>query len=213
MKVLASLALAGVIFAWGVPAGAETPAGTYVYRINHSRYGEIGTYTIAISRQGASTIAAVKLRIKVKALFVTLHRESAERTETWRGGRLVGYASTTKENDKLIKVTARQEGGKLVIAGPGGNKTVALGVASTNPWNIAILKAKKVMDTKTGAVNKVLSVTPAGAETITAQGRPMKAMKYIFQTGVKRELWYGPGGKLLKFRVFRDGKAISFTLK
>lgn len=213
MKVLAWLALVGVIFAWGVPAGAETPAGTYVYQINHSRYGEIGTHTITLSRQGASTIAAVKLRIKVKALFITLHRENAERTETWRGGKLVGYASTTKENDKLIKVTAKAAGGQLVIDGPGGKKTVALGVIPTNPWNIAILKAKMVMDTKTGQIKKVLSVTPAGEETITAQGKPIKARKYVFQSDVKRELWYGPGGKLLKFRVFRDGNAVSFTLK
>ena len=213
MKKLTPLALAGAIFAWGVPAHAETPAGTYVYKIDHSRYGEIGTHTITLSRNGASTIATIKLRIKVKVLFVTVHSESAERTETWRGGRLVGYASTTKENDKLIKVAAREEGGKLVIDGPGGKKTVALGVVPTNPWNIAILKAKTVMDTKTGQIRNVLSVTSAGEETITAQGKPMKAKKYVFVSDVKRELWYGPGGKLLKFRVFRDGNAVSFTLK
>ncbi len=213
MKVLASLALAGAIFVWGVPAGAETPAGTYVYQAKHSRYGDIGTHTITLSRDGASTIATVKLRIQVKVLFVTMHRESAERIETWRGGKLVGYASTTKLNGKVIKVTAREEGGQLVIDGPGGKKTVPLGAVPTNPWNIAILKAKKVMDTKTGQIKNVLSVTPSGEETITAMGKPMKAKKYVFQSDVKRELWYGPGGKLLKFRVFRDGNAVSFTLK
>ncbi|MHA1537034.1 MAG: DUF6134 family protein [Alphaproteobacteria bacterium] len=213
MKKFASLALAAAIFAWGVPAGAETPAGTYVYQINHSRYGEIGTHTITLSRNGASTIAAVKLRIQVKALFVTLHRVSAERTETWRGGKLVGYASTTKENGKLIKVTAREESGQLAIDSPSGKNTVALGVVPTNPWNIAIVKAKKVMDTKTGQIKNVLSVVASGQETITAQGKPVKATKYAFESDVKRELWYGPGGKLLQFRVFRDGNAVTFTLK
>ncbi|MCZ6862694.1 MAG: hypothetical protein O7I42_20900, partial [Alphaproteobacteria bacterium] len=76
MNKLASLALVGAIFAWGISARAETPAGTYVYQINHSRYGEIGTHTITLSRQGALTIATVKLRIKVKVLFVTLHQVS-----------------------------------------------------------------------------------------------------------------------------------------
>ena len=213
MNKLASLAIVGAIFAWGISARAETPTGTYVYQISHSRYGEIGTHTITLSRQGASTIATVKLRIKVKVLFVTLHKVSAERSETWRGGRLVGYASTTKENDKLFKVAAKEEGGQLVIGGPGGKKTAPLGVFPTNPWNIAILKAKKVMDTKTGQIKNVLSVTSAGDEMITAMGKPMKAKKYVFQSDVKRELWYGPGGKLLKFRVFRDGNAVSFTLK
>ncbi len=213
MKNLASLALTGAVLAWAAPAVAEVPAGAYVYQINHSRYGEIGTHTITLSHQGATTIAKVKLRIKVTVLFVTLHRESAERTETWRGGKFVGYASTTNENDKIFKVSAKEEGGQLVIEGPGGRNAVPLGVVPTNPWNIVILKAKTVMDTKTGQVKNVLSVTPAGEETITAQGKPMKARKYIFQTDVKRELWYGPNGKLLKFRVFRDGNAVSFTLK
>lgn len=213
MKYLTSLALAGAVFAWGIPAGAETSPGTYVYQINHSRYGEIGTHTVALSRNGAATIANVKLRIQVKALFVTLHRVSAERSETWRGGRLVGYASTTTENGKVFKVTAKEEGGQLVIDGPDGKITVPLGVVPTNPWNIAIVKARKVMDTKTGRIKNVLSVTPEGEETITAKGRKMKASKYVFVSDVKRELWYGAGGKLLKFRVFRDGNAVSFTLK
>lgn len=205
--------MVGAVLAWGVPAYAETAPGTYVYQIDHSRYGEIGTHTITLSRSGPTTTATVKLRIKVKVLFVTVHRVAAQRTETWRGGKLVGYSSTTKENDKLFKVSAKVEGGKLVIDGPGGKKTVPLGVVPTNPWNIAILKAKKVMDTKTGAIKNVLSIKLAGEETITAMGKQMKAKKYVFQSDVKRELWYGPGGKLLKFRVYRDGNAVSFTLK
>ena len=217
MKFIHPISVAGIVagaaMVWSVSAAAEPPAGTYVYQINHSRYGEIGTHTITLSRNGASTVAAVKLRIQVKALFVTLHRESAERTETWRGGKLVGYASTTKENGKFIKVTAKEERGQLVIESPDGKNSTPLGVVPTNPWNIAIVKAKKVLDTKTGKIKNVLSVKPAGEETITAMGKPMKATKYLFESDVKRELWYGPGGKLLKFRVFRDGNAVSFTLK
>jgi len=195
------------------PVRAEMKPGTYVYRVNHSRHGEIGTHTIKLARRGAQTIAEVALKLRVRIILVTAHRESAQRREVWQGGRMVGYSSTTVENGKTIKVSAKVAGGTLVVTGPGGTKSAPLGTFPTNPWNIGILKARTVMDTKTGQIKKVVAIQPAGEELVVTGGGQVKARKYLFQDDAKRFLWFDIHDRLVKFRVFRDGSAVTFTLK
>ncbi|HUT49168.1 MAG TPA: DUF6134 family protein [Alphaproteobacteria bacterium] len=204
--VLAATALAST-------AQAEVPPGSYLYEVVHSRYGKIGTHRITLVKERAQTIVTTALRLRVKILFVTAHRESAERREIWQGGRLVLYSSTTVENGKTIKVEANAAGGKLAINGPKGATTAPGGTFITNPWNVAILKAKMVMDSKTGAVKPVTAVAPQGEETVSAGGAQVKATKYLFRADTRRFLWYDAAGRLVKFQVFNDGNTVTFTLK
>jgi Domain of unknown function (DUF6134) len=194
-------------------AGAEVPPGKYVYEIEHSRYGKIGTHTITLARHGDQTIATVALRIQVKILLVTAHRENADRREVWQGGRLVDYTSETVENGKPIKVTAKAEGPNLVIIGPEGATSAPNHTFTTNPWNVAILKATTVMDSKTGVVKPVAAVEAQGQETVTVGGAQVKATKYLFRTDTRRFLWYDATGRLVKFQVFDGSSTVTFTLK
>ena len=94
--------------AWAAQASAyEPPLGTVEYRINHSKYDEIGTHSLTFSRDGADVVVDVAVRIKVKLLFITAHSVAADRRETWRDGRLLAYQSRTKENKTLIEVSAK----------------------------------------------------------------------------------------------------------
>ena len=195
------------------PASAEVAPGTYVYEIVHSRYGKIGTHTIKLAKQGAQTVATVALRIRVKILLVTAHREKADRREVWQGNRLVAYTSDTVENGKPIKLSVKAAGGNLAINGPKGATTAPGGTFLTNAWNVAILKAKTVMDTKTGAVSPVKAAALQGDELVKVGGKQVKAKKYLFQSAERRFLWYDAGGRLVKFQVFRDGSSVTFTLK
>jgi len=213
--MLATAATAAVLAATALTstAKAEVPPGKYLYQIVHSRYGKVGTHAITLIKEGAQTIVTTALRLRVKILLVTVHRENADRREIWQGGRLVLYSSTTVENGKTIKVEANAAGGKLRINGPKGATTAPGNTFTTNPWNVAIVKAATVMDSKTGAINKVVAVTAQGEETIAAGGGQVKATKYLFQADKRRFLWFDAGGRLVKFQVFNDGDTVSFTLK
>jgi hypothetical protein len=194
-------------------ARAEVPPGKYTYQVVHSRYGRIGTHSITLVKDGAQTIATTALRLRVKILLVTAHRENADRREIWQNGRLVSYKSTTVENGKTIQVEANAAGGKLAIKGPGGATTAPGTTFITNPWNVAILKAPAVMDSKTGAVKPVARVEAQGSETVTTGNGNVTATKYLFRTDTRRFLWYDAGGRLVKFQVFNDGSTVTFTLK
>jgi hypothetical protein len=207
-----SLSLALPVLA-STAATAEVPPGKYIYQVVHSRYGTIGTHTITLIKEGAQTIANTALRLRVKILLVTAHRENADRREIWQGGRLVSYKSTTVENGKTIKVEANAAGDKLAIKGPGGATTAPGNTFTTNPWNVGIVKAATVMDSKTGAVKPVVRVEAQGSETVTTGDGNVTATKYLFRTDTRRFLWFDAGGRLVKFQVFNDGSTVTFTLK
>jgi hypothetical protein len=206
---LAALALPVLVSA----AHAEVPPGKYVYQVVHSSYGKIGTHTITLAKQGAQTIATTALRLRVKILLVTAHRENADRREVWQDGRLVAYSSTTVENGKTIKVTAKAAGDKLAINGPKGANTAPGNTHTTNPWNVGIVKVATVMDSKTGEVKPVARVEAQGSETVRTENEAVKATKYLFRTDTRRFLWFDANGRLVKFQVFRDGSSVTFTLK
>ena len=214
---IARLAVASAMFigaASGTASAAETvrgaAAGKVEYRITHSKYDEIGSDVLSFSRDGEDLIVDVAIRIEVKFLFITLHSLVSERRETWRDGRLVAYKSHTDENSDLIDVTARAEGGKLIVEGPGGRAEADGSVFPTNPWNPEIVNGTVQMDTKTGKLLNV-TVAAAGAETIEVAGKAVETSKYAVTGDIERELWFDADGNWIRLRFPKDGETLTFT--
>lgn len=204
---------AGATFmlAGGAPAMAyEPPSGAIEYAIEHSKYGRIGTHRVSFSRSGEDLIVNVVIQIKVKLLFVTVHRVESTRREVWRGGRLVGYRARTDENGDLFNVSARMEGVKLSIMGPEGTAKASGVVFPSHPWNPDIVDRTQLMDTKTGKLLTV-SVEPDGEEDLAVAGKAVKTSKFAISGDMTRELWFDAAGNLLQFRFERDGATITFT--
>ena len=180
------------------------------YRIDHSKYDTIGSHVVTFSQNGEDLVVDVAIDIKVKILFFTGHSVTSKRRETWRDGRLVAYQAHTDENSELFDVTARSEGGRLVIEGPEGRAEADGAVFPTHPWNPEIVEATVMMDTKTGKLLKV-SVAPAGAETIEVAGRAVETTKYKVTGDIERELWFDTAGNWIRLRFLNDGETLTFT--
>lgn len=207
----ARCAVALVFAAWAGQAGAyDPPAGTVDFRIQHSKYKDIGTHSLTFARSNGDVVVDVAVRIKVKLLFITAHSVVADRRETWRDGRFVAYRSRTNENNTVVEVSVRTEAGKLVIEGPEGKVETDGTVFPTNPWHPEIVKAGLLMDTKTGALLKV-AVAAAGEGQIAVAGKTVKARKYVVSGDLERELWFDAEGNLLQFRFVSDGATLTFT--
>ena len=208
----AACVVVSLLVAAGVPQAVayDPPAGTVEYHINHSKYGDIGTHSLTFAHDGAELIVDVAVRIKVKLLFMTAHSVVAERRETWRDGRLVGYKSHTDENGELVDVSARMDGATLVIEGVDGRAEAGVPVFPTNPWNPDIVKAGLLMDTKTGKLLKV-SVAAAGEAELAVARKAVRAVKYTVSGDLERDLWFDADGNLLQFRFVSDGATLTFT--
>src|SRR3979409_2574536 len=74
------------------------------YQVQHSKFGKIGTYTNMVQRAGDMTTVQTTAHFLVTMLGVGLHREDAERTERWRGGRLISFVGITKKNGDTIRI-------------------------------------------------------------------------------------------------------------
>ena len=213
---LFGLAAALVLFTDLAMGGAQAAAmrgegaGKVEFRIMHSKYDEIGSHVVSFSRNGGDLVVDVAIKIEVKFLFITAHSLVAERRETWREGRFVGYKSHTDENSELFDVTASEEGGKLVIEGPAGRAEAGQGVFPTHPWNPAITDATVMMETKTGELLKV-AVAPDGAETIEVAGKPVETSRFKVTGDLERELWYDAAGNWIQLRFPKDGETLTFT--
>src|SRR5438105_8879859 len=80
------------------PANAEG-AAQLTYRVNHSVFGDIGTYTNTVEPTSDGATVKTKAHFEVKMLGVRMYREEADRTERWQGNRLVSFRGVTNKAD------------------------------------------------------------------------------------------------------------------
>src|SRR5258705_8606651 len=69
-----------------------------VYRVQHARYGNIGTYSNAVEKAGNITTVTTEAHIAVSILGVVLYRQDIARQERWNAGRPVSFPGGTTGN-------------------------------------------------------------------------------------------------------------------
>src|SRR5258705_11952986 len=105
--VIAGLLVAG-------PAVAQSSA-QFIYRVNHSVFGDIGTYTNIVEPSRDGITVKTKAHFEVKMLGVRLHREDAERTERWQGNRIVSFHGVTDKGVGAQDEKAQARGYNFLI--------------------------------------------------------------------------------------------------
>jgi hypothetical protein len=194
------------------PSASASQPHTYTYSVEHALYGNIGTFSDTVQQTGDTKRIDSKLRVAVRILGIVVHREEADRTEIWQGGRLVSFHGVTKVNGHPIEVTgeARQDG--FVITSPDGT-TVAPGtVYPSSPWVAHIADGPTLMmSTKTG---KLLPVTTLGGEStqVAVHGNDVPVHHYEFITDKRQDVWLDAEGVPVRFRTEQSGKPIDFVL-
>ena len=208
---LAAAAIAAAL-ATTTAAPAQPPDGTYVYTIEHSAHGELGTATHRIARNGAETVVETELRIAAKALFVVVHRHEESRREVWRDGQLMSFEGRTNDNGTLIELRGRRDGDRFLIDGPEGPAEAPPDIRTSNPWSIDITKAMLVMGTTSGDLRKI-QVAPVEEKIIELGGRQVPTRYFRITGDMRRELWYRDDDVLVQLAWPRDGDTIMFTLR
>jgi hypothetical protein len=170
-----AFAFAGPLALCALPADAGTR--TLEYRIEHPVVGDIGYYRNIITRIGDSMTVQTTLRVVARVLGVVVHREDSDRTETWKGDRLVGFDGMTIANDRMLKVHGEAKDDKFVITTPRGTVVAPGDIRPTNLIDGSIFGHDIVMDTDDGKVERV-TVTDDGLVSVTVQGQPMAARHF-----------------------------------
>lgn len=212
LRLVSALGLA-VVLIWSATAqAAPRPGTTAVYGIHHEDHGDVGEHSVSYAQEGEDLVVLVDNKITVEVLFITVFRYEAKRREVWRDGRMIAYESETHDDGTDIRVSARIAGDKFLIDGPEGRIEAPAGTFPTHPWNQEILSQSFVMDTKTGALLKVMA-KEVGRETIQVAGRSIQTVKHQITGDQEREVWFDEDGNWVKLRFYKDGSAITFTLR
>src|ERR1700694_1488364 len=113
------VSLLGSMLIESVPALSASPE-RMVYRVQHSRYGNIGTYSNAVEKAGNATTVTTEGHILVSVLGVVLYRQDITRQERWTADRLVSFHGVTTVNGKSIELTGSADGDRFVLMSPDG---------------------------------------------------------------------------------------------
>jgi hypothetical protein len=106
-----------------------------VYQVQHSKYGNIGTYTNTIEHQGDMTNVTTNAKLSVSVLGVNFYRQDISRRETWRGNRIVDFHGVTTENGKRVELNGKAEGDQFAMMTPNGMTNAPADVRFANPWS------------------------------------------------------------------------------
>lgn len=203
--------LGGVLLA--ASAGHAAPY-RLAYRVSHSIYGSIGTYTNIIDKIGNATTVKTEGRIRVGLAGIYLYRQDADRTERWVGDRLVAFQGTTKTNDNpVIAVSGAAEGDHFVVTSESGPQTAPASVRPANPWSGDVLKGDMLFTPDRGRIEQV-QISGGQEEPVSIDGEAMRAKHYSIDRGAGRkyDVWLDGKGTVVKFALVNPNNTVSFTL-
>jgi hypothetical protein len=182
------------------------------YRVEHSTFGNIGTYINTIEPSvGGTTTVQTRVHFVVKVLGVTLHHEDAERTERWQGNRLISFDGVTRKGDGLTRVQGQARGNSFVINSPLGTITAPSTVHPANPWSANFLASNTMMRPDSGRLERVHVI--GGTETVLSiDGGPVRARKYEVDGEGHYTVWINGQGVPVQFVADDSGGKVTFTL-
>jgi hypothetical protein len=181
------------------------------YRVTHSIYGEIGTYTNRIDQQDDNVVVHTEIHLRVSVLGIVLHREDAEHTENWRDDRLVAFHGITTVNGKAAEVRGDARGEDFEIISPQGVALAPASVRPSNPWSSRILHSGALMLTDSGIIEQV-EVGPPKRMVMTIDGAAIATREYEISAVPAYKIWLDEHDIPVRFTVDDESGLITFTL-
>ena len=209
---LAFAAVGGVLVAGPVTgtAVAETPA-QFIYRVSHSTFGEIGTYSNTVEPNRDGTTVQTRAHFEVTMLGVRMYREDAARTERWQGNRLVSFHGVTDKGNGPVEVNGEARGNGFVINSSQGTVTAPASVHPANPWSSNFLGSNTMMRPDSGRIEQV-RIGSGQETTVKIDGATIPAVKFEVDGSTKYTVWLDGRGVPVKFVADDDTGKVTFTL-
>jgi Family of unknown function (DUF6134) len=174
---------------------------------------KIGSQVVEFQRNGDQLLVLTSVRIEVSLLGITIYRFVHRSEEEWKGGELARLTSNTDDDGDSRVVDLRLVDGKLKGSYNGQAKEFPLGMIPATFWHPDSMKQTKLLD-QVKARNRQITVKDLGTETITVKGKKIEARHYSVSGQIKRDVWYGPDGRLEKLEFDgKDGSEIVMVLR
>jgi hypothetical protein len=177
------------------------------------RDGEkVGLHTTRFLTRQNSKIIETRMGMEVTVFSIPIYSFAYEATEIWENGQMTKLDVVVLDGSdrKTIKATSITDG--FSIKGPSGNFIFPGTVISTNHWNANVVNTRRVLNTLTGAINRV-QITRKGIERIYLKNGNLLATRYDYSGDLNNtSAWYDNEGRWVKLQfIARDGSTISYV--
>ena len=187
------LAAALVMVLAAAPAATAATPMQLTYRVTHSVYGNIGTYTNTVEPGSGGTTVVTRAHFEVKMLGVKLYREDAQRTEHWQNNRLISFSGVTSKGNESVVVRGQARGNSFIINSPEGTITAPASVHPANPWSPNFLASNTMMRPDNGKIERV-RITGGRKTIVTIDGRSVRAQEYEVDGATRYVVWLDEQG-------------------
>ncbi len=160
---------------------------------------KIGEHRLSFERQDDILKVSVETEMQVYFAFVPVFRYEHKRIERWNDGELESLAGMTNDDGQTYEISIVRKQGHYSRTVNGTEEEIRGPVAVDSLWSRDRLAAGKLFSAVSDKVYRVSS-NPLGWETIEARGGRIEAEHVRLSGELDRDLWYGPGGELLKIR-------------
>lgn len=196
-----------------VPSLAAMPHGTWTYDVYRGD-DVIGTHQLAFSNSNDDLRLDVRTRIAVKMMYVVVYRFEQDGSEDWRDGHLAAMTTSTNDDGKKHKISLHRDGDLIDGFGDGHQIHAPGDILTGSLWDEDLVKSHELLNTITGDVMKI-NVKDLGGELVeVGNGPTVTAHHYSITGDLKREIWYGPDGRMVKLAfIGEDGSHIVYRIK
>jgi hypothetical protein len=215
-KLPCALALSAIAAAAVAAVPASSGSGAVkklVYRVQHSIYGTVGTYTNTIEKSGDTTKVTTEAQIRVSILGLVLYRQNISRTERWRADRLVFFHGVTTTNGETLELNGSADADRFLMMTPDGEVAAPSGVRLANPWSWNAGQGSLMFTTDTGVL-EALTIDKDDETSIPIGGHIFRTRHYQLRRGAgpkAYEVWMD-GDTPIQFRLVSPSNTITFTL-
>ncbi|MFI5022972.1 MAG: DUF6134 family protein [Alphaproteobacteria bacterium] len=150
-----------------------------------------------------------QLRIAVKILGIVVHREEGDRTEIFRGDRLVSLRAVTITNGTRLDVRGEAQGDHFVVTSPTGVAEAPADAVPSDPWLLKALGQGTVVSIKTGRIIPT-RVTGGEPAMVSLQGVMVATRHFMARGERQQETWLNDHDVPIMFRSVEDGTTIDF---
>lgn len=170
----------------------------------------IGRHELTFMGDGAALTVNVAIDIQVKFGGITVYRYMHRATERWRGEQFIGIESRTDRDGTPQFMTARREGGDLLVEGSKTQRYMAPpGTFATTYWNMAMLQSH-VINSEDGRLFHVTPQQLAEEEVPLAAGRRLRARHWKLDGDLPLDLWYDTAGQWAHLVFTKDGSTVVY---
>ena len=176
---------------------------------------ELGLHEVQFQRDGDRLTVTMHGQAVYRIGTLVFYKFETRRSETWAEDTLVAFQVWTNDDGKVSDIVGVREGDEFRVTSPSGVAMVPGDAVPESFWNVAAVKANRIIDNKTGRTIPV-TVTGGSVETIEACGGEIKATRYRVDKVPKdpHDLWYDENGRWVRMETTaRDMSKVEFVLR